>query len=62
MTYTTAKVSMLVNVDPITETKVTSLAAACSEGHADIARTLLQCVTPRSVNILCGWWDVHFAL
>jgi ankyrin repeat protein len=36
---------------------MTSLTAACYNGHADIVRTLLQCVTPHTVNIQCGRYN-----
>ncbi len=48
---------MLVDVASRREEKLTSLAAACQEGQADIVMKLLQCVIPRAVNILCGRHD-----
>jgi ankyrin repeat protein len=39
---------------------MTSLTAACYSGHADLVKrlkTLLQCVTPHTVNIQCGVYN-----
>ncbi len=33
---------------------MTSLVAACYQGNTHICKKLLQCVTPRTVNSLCG--------
>jgi ankyrin repeat protein len=64
MTYTTAEVSLCGELD--TETGImTSLTAACHEGQANIVLTLLQCVTPHTVNIQCGRYNdsaLHFAI
>lgn len=53
-TYTPADVSLLGEIFSSCEGAVTSLAAACYEGNADIVRALLQCVTPHTINIQCG--------
>jgi ankyrin repeat protein len=36
---------------------MTSLTAACYNGHANVVETLLQCVTPHTVNIQCGMYN-----
>jgi ankyrin repeat protein len=44
---------------------MTSLTAACLDGHVNIAKTLLQCVTPHTVNIQCGRYNesaLHFVV
>jgi hypothetical protein len=33
---------------------MTSLTAACNNCHADVVKTLLQCMTPHTVNMQCG--------
>jgi hypothetical protein len=53
MTHTTADVSLCGEITTARGT-MTSLAAACCRGHADIVVALLQCVTPHTVNIQCG--------
>jgi hypothetical protein len=53
MTHTTADVSLCGEINTARGT-MTSLAVACHRGHADTVVTLLQCVTPHTVNIQCG--------
>jgi hypothetical protein len=53
MTHTTADVSLCGEVDLVRGT-MTSLTVACYRGHANIVVTVLQCVTPHTVNIQCG--------
>jgi hypothetical protein len=53
MTHTTADVSLCGEINTARGT-MTSLAVACYRGHVDTVVTLLQCVTPHTVNIQCG--------
>jgi hypothetical protein len=53
MTYTTADVSLCGEIDT-SSGAMTSLAVACYRGHVDIVRSMLQCVTPHTINIQCG--------
>jgi ankyrin repeat protein len=44
---------------------MTSLTASCYSGYANIVKTLLQCVTPHTVNIQCGEYNdsaLHFVI
>jgi ankyrin repeat protein len=52
-TYTAADVSLCGELG-VGIGSMTSLTAACHDGHVDIVLTLLQCVTPHTVNIQCG--------
>jgi ankyrin repeat protein len=64
MTHTTADVSLCGEINTFYGT-MTSLAAACYRGHADTVVTLLQCVTPHTVNIQCGLYmdsALHFTI
>jgi hypothetical protein len=51
--YTAADVTLRGELDYAIGS-MTSLTAACYKSHSDIVRTLLQCVTPHTVNIQCG--------
>jgi hypothetical protein len=53
MTHTTADVRLCGEIK-IARGTMTSLGVACYRGHADTVVTLLQCVPPHTVNILCG--------
>jgi hypothetical protein len=55
MTHTASSVSKVSDLG--TGGTMTSLNAACFNGHADIVVTLLQCVTPHTVNIQCGKYN-----
>jgi ankyrin repeat protein len=62
MTHTTADVSLCGELDNATGS-MTSLTAACRNGHVDTVVTLLKCVTPHTVNIQCGKYNdsaLHF--
>jgi ankyrin repeat protein len=57
MAHTACSVSKLGDLDADSCGKMTSLTAACYNGHADVVKTLLQCVTPHTVNIQCGRYN-----
>jgi ankyrin repeat protein len=64
MTHTTADVSLCSKLDTA-EGIMTSLTAACFYGNVDTVVTLLQCVTPHTVNIQCGRYNdsaLHFVI
>jgi ankyrin repeat protein len=65
MANTASSVSKLGDVGTEGGGTMTSLTAACYNGHADIVVTLLQCVTPHTVNIQCGKYNnsaLHFVI
>jgi hypothetical protein len=55
-TYTAADVSLRGELGVLLGS-LTSLTAACNDGHTDTVKKLLKCVTPHAVNIQCG---VHY--
>jgi ankyrin repeat protein len=57
MANTASSVSKLGDLGTGNGGTMTSLTAACYNGHADIVKTLLQCVTPHTVNIQCGKYN-----
>jgi hypothetical protein len=64
MMYTTADVSLCGELG-VEIGLVTSLTAACRDGHANIVVSLLQCVTPYTVNLQCGTYNdssLHFVI
>jgi hypothetical protein len=64
MTHTTADVSLCAEINTVYGA-MTSLAATCNSGYADTVVTLLQCVTPHTVNIQCGLYmdsALHFTV
>jgi ankyrin repeat protein len=65
MANTASSVSKLGDLGTQGGGTMTSLTAACYNGHADIVKTLLQCVTPHTVNIQCGEYNdsaLHFVI
>jgi ankyrin repeat protein len=57
MANTASSVSKLGDLDTDNGNTMTSLTAACYSGHTYVVVTLLQCVTPHTVNIQCGKYN-----
>jgi hypothetical protein len=65
MANTASSASKIGGLDKASGGTTTSLTAACYRGNADIVVTLLQCVTPHTVNIQCGKYNnsaLHFVI
>jgi ankyrin repeat protein len=57
MANTASSVSKVGDLGADSGGTMTSLTAACYNCHTDIMKTLLQCVTPHTVNIQCGRYN-----